>query len=267
MDYDLDVARDIQKLLLPKHWPRVPGLLIEGKSNAAQQVGGDYLDTIQIDEHTIAFAIADVSGKGVPGALMMSIFRTQVRSRAKFHKSPVSLLQEINEDMASEIKKGMFISAIYGMVDLRDFSLCFARAGHNPPVLYQKENQSLSEITPGGMALGIGDNEMFGFCLEEAKITLEPGDSIVFYTDGVTEAQNAEGKEFGLNTFMNAIRKSAHLGARGILEHVAHHLTRFAVGVPQQDDITLLVLCRPDSGHSSAPPRNSPEENGFPESI
>ncbi len=266
LDFDLDVAREIQKLLLPKHWPVVPGLQIAGKSNAAQQVGGDYLDTLTIDENTIAFAIADVSGKGIPGALMMSIFRTQVRSRAKYHNSPASLLAEINQDMAGEIKKGMFISAIYGVIDLRTFTIRFARAGHNPPLLFRQRDFSLAEITPAGIALGLGDPTLFGMILEDTEVVLNPGDTMTFYTDGVTEAENSEGQEYGLQAFMDAIRRSARQGARGILEHVAHHLTRFSAGAPQQDDITMLILCRPDESGELPHVRNAPEE-GFPDSI
>ncbi|MDL5053166.1 SpoIIE family protein phosphatase [Oscillatoria laete-virens NRMC-F 0139] len=205
-DRELQVARDIQTILLPSTAPQIPGFELAGVNDTALAVGGDYFDYIQIDPKRWGIVIADVSGKGVPGAMVMSMFRSVIRSEAHECTSPAQLFRKVNKRLFYDIKEDMFVSAVYAIVDAESHTFTFSRAGHEAPLYYSAVTQKISTLSSHGMALGIDSGEVFDSLIEEKQIDLHEGDSIILYTDGVTEAHDTEGQEFGKDNLITAMK-------------------------------------------------------------
>src|SRR5437763_10222054 len=196
LDHDLQIARDIQRILLPAEAPSVNGFEINGINGRARQVSGDYFDYIKIDDERLGVAIADVSGKGVPASLIMAICRSVLRSQATQNSSPSDVLRKVNRQLYPDIKEDMFISMAYVILDHARNGVTLARAGHDAPLLYKRETQMVSPLKPPGLVLGIDSGSVFDRMTNDFNVALEPGDVLVLYTDGVTEAMDAEGFEF-----------------------------------------------------------------------
>ncbi len=246
IDHDLSVARNIQKALLPKELPRVEGVEVAAFYFPALEIGGDYFDFIQVDDQHIGVAIADVSGKGIGGAMMMSICRSVLRAQATGNASPLQVLKSVNRVVNQDITDDMFISLLYMVLNTSTRELTIARAGHERPVLCHGADSRFTILDSQGMALGIADNETFDRVLNEVKVTLNPGDVVVAYTDGVTEALNGNGEEWGLENFLNAVNVAAAEGANSVLNNVKERLARFVGNRAQYDDMTLLgirIMC------------------------
>lgn len=241
MDYDLDVARQIQRSLLPEQIPMVPGIQLAAMNHPARQVGGDYYDFIQLDEKHLGIAIADVSGKGVAGALMMSICRSVLRAQAPGVYSPAQVVKALNAVMSLDITEDMFVTLIYMVLNIDTRELVMARAGHEPAIVCSANND-IRSIDPGGVAIGIGLPEVMEGALEETIVHLQAGDVMVAYTDGVTEAQNARGEEWGLDRLLDTVKATASEGAFRVLQSVNQEQSKFVGECPQHDDTTLLVL-------------------------
>jgi len=244
LDMDLEVAKDIQRILLPSAAPEVNGYEIAGVSLAAQQVSGDYFDYIRIDDHHLGIAIADVSGKGVPASLMMAMCRGVLRSEAKQCLSAAEVLRKVNQLLYPDIKEDMFISMAY--VILRDESdtVTLCRAGHDAPILYSAKDRMIQRINPPGMALGIDRGDVFDRLTGDFSQTLKIDDCLILYTDGVTEALDSKGGEFGMNRMTQSIQASASGGAHAILKQLTNDLRDFIGRNPLNDDITLIVIRR-----------------------
>src|SRR5881227_2789170 len=208
LDHDLEIARDIQRILLPSEAPAIDGFQISGINVPARQVSGDYFDYIRVDDERLGVAIADVSGKGVPASLIMAICRSVLRAEAARNPSPADVLRKVNRQLYPDIKEDMFISMAYLILnhERNGDGVTLARAGHDAPLLYKRESQTVTPVKSPGMVVGIDSGNVFDRLTADFAVPLERDDCLVLYTDGVTEALNAEGDEFGLDRMMQSVR-------------------------------------------------------------
>jgi sigma-B regulation protein RsbU (phosphoserine phosphatase) len=242
LDLDLLVAQDIQRILLPSAAPDVEGFQIAGVNIPARQVSGDYFDYIKIDEDRTGIVIADVSGKGVPASLIMAMCRSVLRSIAPGDTSGADVLQKVNRQLYPDIKEDMFISMAYLILDTRGKQITLCRAGHDAPLLYSAREKTVTKINPPGMALGIDSGDVFDRITRDFSVTMEQDDCLILYTDGVTEALDSNGFEFGMKQMILSIQASASEGASGVVKRLTDDLRNFIGTYPQNDDITLIVI-------------------------
>ena len=242
LDHDLEIARDIQRVLLPAEPPSVNGFEISGINVPARQVSGDYFDYIKVDEERFGVAIADVSGKGVPASLIMAICRSVLRSQAAQNPSPADVLRKVNRQLYPDIKEDMFISMAYLILDHARNGVTLARAGHDAPLLYKRASQTVTPLKPPGMVVGIDSGNVFDRITGDFPVPLERDDCLVLYTDGVTEALDTDGNEFGVERTIQSVRASADNGAQAIIARLIDDLRNFVGSHPQNDDITLIAI-------------------------
>ena len=245
LDHDLEIARDIQRVLLPTEPPSVNGFEISGTSIPARQVSGDYFDYITVDQERLGVAIADVSGKGVPASLIMAICRSVLRSEAAKNPSPADVLHKVNRQLYPDIKEDMFISTAYLILDHSTGGVVLARAGHDAPLLYKKDSQAVEKLKPPGMVVGIDSGSVFERITVDFNVPIERGDCLLLYTDGVTEALDSAGDEFGIERMIESVRASAPgNSAQAIISRVIEDVRNFVGITPQHDDITLIAIRR-----------------------
>lgn len=242
IDQDLQVAHEIQRILLPSSSPDVAGYQISGINIPARHVSGDYYDYIEIDEKHCGIAIADVSGKGVPASLIMAMCRSVLRSQAGGVHSAAAVLQQVNMQLFPDIREDMFISMAYAILHREHSTVTLCRAGHDAPLHYRAKDRTISKINPPGMAVGIDSGGVFNRVTADFSLTLESNDCLILYTDGVTEALDRQGMEFGMENVMRSILASASEGAAGIITKLTDDLKSFVGTHPQHDDITLIVI-------------------------
>jgi phosphoserine phosphatase RsbU/P len=242
IDRDLNVARDIQRILLPNRSPAFEGFEIAGLNVPASHVSGDYYDYIPLNSDRLGIAIADVSGKGVPASLIMAMCRSVLRSLAHSSDSAASVLHQVNRQLYPDIREDMFISMAYFILQKGNPEVVMARAGHDAPFHYRAADQSVVRLNPPGMALGIDSGGVFNRVTGDFKVRLEKDDYLILYTDGVTEALDENGFEFGTSRFVEAIQASAEGGVKAILSRVIGDIRTFVGTYPQSDDITLIAI-------------------------
>jgi len=234
---ELEIARGIQLRLLPQHPPYIEGMDLVANNIPAQEIGGDFYDYIPISRGSWGLVIADVSGKGMPAAIFMGLSRTIVRASATDNPSPAAAIKQANELICRDSTSGMFVTLFYAILNAKERKLRYVNAGHNPPLLIRNGGE-VESLRTRGIALGVTHY----IDLQEAERILRPGDTIVFYTDGVTEAINVEEEAFGERRLIEIVRENSNLPARGIIGKVEEAVVAFAGKEPQFDDITLLVL-------------------------
>jgi sigma-B regulation protein RsbU (phosphoserine phosphatase) len=244
LDRDLEIARDIQRVLFPDADPVFSGYDISGLSLAAGQLSGDYFDFIPLGSDRLAVVIADVSGKGVPASLIMAMCRGVLRREALDATMPGDVLRRVNSLLYPDIKEDMFISMAYAILDGPDGKFLLARAGHDAPLLYRAASRKVETLNPKGMALGIDSGEVFNRVCADLGLVLEPGDCILLYTDGATEALNADGVEYGVDRLAQALEAGAAQGAAAVLRHVAEDVRAFTGRESKQDDFTLIAISK-----------------------
>ncbi len=242
LDRDLEIARDIQRILLPSTSPEVKGFEISGINIPARQVSGDYFDYIKVDEEHFGIVIADVSGKGVPASLIMAMCRSVLRSQAPSNASPADVLRKVNRQLFPDMKEDMFISMAYIILDGAAGAISLARAGHDAPLLYTARDRKVAKVNPPGMALGVDAGAVFDRLTRNYTVNLEKDDCLVLYTDGVTEALDLNGMEFGMEKMIQAVQTAAPEGAPAIVKRLTDDLRNFSGAQPQNDDITLIVI-------------------------
>jgi serine phosphatase RsbU (regulator of sigma subunit)/anti-sigma regulatory factor (Ser/Thr protein kinase)/anti-anti-sigma regulatory factor len=244
LQQEIEVAREIQHMLLPRSFPKVEGYEIASFYRAAKEVGGDYFDFVWVDEDTLGIAIADVSGKGVPGSLVMTMIRTALRLEARGNKSASDVLVKVNKFVSDDIKKGMFITMFYIILDSKNRIVNFASAGHNPVILYRSATKKSYYLNPEGFPVGISidDEDLFARSIRTDSMRLIKGDFLVAYTDGVTEAMNPEREQYGEERFLDAIRRYGGNPVGEFVKSVQDEIDTFTQDHPQNDDITLLVI-------------------------
>jgi phosphoserine phosphatase RsbU/P len=248
LEEELRIAHDIQMSLLPPAPASLPGLSMTALCVPAREVGGDYYDFLPLDEHRLGLLIADVAGKGTSAALYMAELKGLVLSLSRTHRSPRDLLMAANRLIAEHLGVRSFITMSYAVLDLEARTLTYARAGHTP-LLYLPgggtcEDRHAQLLAPDGLVLGlkIDDRGLFDRLLEEQTLQIGAGDVFLFFTDGITEAMNAQDECFGEERLSRLVEEHAHLSCEELRERMLRDVEAFVGGVPQHDDMTMILL-------------------------
>ena len=241
---DLNVAREIQQSILPRIFPPFPEhtdvLDIAAVMDAAKDVGGDFYDFFALDDENIGFLIADVCGKGIPAALFMAVSRTLIRATAIRGINPQECISYSNNLLAVDSVDSMFVTVFYGIYNIKTGVIKYCNAGHNPPYILKSNGEAVELPMSEDLAVGVFD----GVDFHDNQVQLEKGDSIVMFTDGVTEAMNVESEEFGNERLEKALGGEAGQSCQHIIDTVKTELKTFVGEADQSDDITMLVLKR-----------------------
>ena len=245
LDHDIEVAREIQRILLPSQAPAVEGFNCAALNIPAQQVSGDYFDFIQVDAQRWGVAVADVSGKGIPASLIMAMCRSVLRSKAPDNFSPAQVLREVNRQLYPDIREDMFITMIYMIMDASG-KLTLARAGHESALWCRDHFKHIETVEAPGMALGIDPGDVFDEVIKDVTIELEPLDTVVVYTDGINEALDEEGNEFGQEQLKAVLQAAGPQSVDFLVKTIVDRVQNFSSGHPQNDDITLAAVQRSD---------------------
>jgi phosphoserine phosphatase RsbU/P len=240
LEKELDVARDIQKKILPAKDPEFSDLSISSVFIPAFEVGGDYYDFFEISKNKLGFIIADVSGKGISAAFIMAEVKGIFSSLSRMIETPKEIIIKANEILLSTLNKKSFVSALYGIIDFEKEELNFVRAGHCPALLVR--DNKIQTFKPSGIGLGLTNSVDFNTHLEEIKINLKEDDTFAFYTDGITEAKNKDFEDFGEERFSNILVDHKDKNVSGIANEVIKEVSLFSSSHHQYDDITLVIL-------------------------
>lgn len=236
---ELRTAAEIQNKLLPQEPPTIECFDIAGKSIPAKTVGGDYFDFMKTDYQQLMFCLADVTGKGLPAALLMANTQATIRGQAINISSPAKSVANANRLIHYNTGMGKFVTLFYGLLDCHKFQIKYCNAGHDHPMLF-RNGKLHDRLTTGGLVLGF----LPEYDYQEDVISLVPGDVLVIYSDGVTEAMNENEEEFGEDRLQEIVEKNYHLSATDMVEHIISEVRDHAGRVSQSDDITLLVIRR-----------------------
>jgi serine phosphatase RsbU (regulator of sigma subunit) len=242
LEKELAVGRQIQLSLLPADLPVPAGWEFAASYQAARQVGGDLYDFLELPDGSpqLGLLIADVTGKGVPAALFMAFSRAIIRTEATTNRDPATVLRRANRSIVRDNRSRLLLSALYCTLDIHTGQLVYANAGHNWPLWLRTARGECQELTARGIVLGAFDD----IPLEERQIVVAPGDLLVFYTDGVTEAMNGADKMFGQERLQTIVTANAEGSAEQVCQAVLQALENFTEDTPPSDDITLLVVKR-----------------------
>lgn len=242
IESELKSAREIQKVLLPARAPEFAGWSFAGTNLPASVVSGDYYDYISVDQDHQGVIIADVSGKGIPASLVMATCRGLVRMNSRDERSPSDMLKKVNRFIFGDIREDMFISMAYCILT-QNGDVTLARAGHDPPLVYRKQSGQVHRLKPPGLAVGVDKGDVFDRVTKNASLHLDPGDCLLLYTDGATDAMDTKGREeFTLEQLEKSFQAAAHLGPNAILKALTGELKRFMGRRKQMDDITLIAI-------------------------
>jgi sigma-B regulation protein RsbU (phosphoserine phosphatase) len=241
--HSLELAKEVQQHFLPKTDPRIAGLDIAGQSIYCDRTGGDYYDYIEAttpNTGKVGVVIGDVSGHGIPSALLMASARSSLRQRASLGGEIELVVADVNREIVRDVEDtGRFMTLFYAEIDAQQRSLSWVRAGHDPAVFYDPRQDIIEELKGEGMALGVDENWKY---TQYHKAGLEKGQIIVLATDGIWEAHNASGEMFGKDDFYKSIRLHADKGANQILTAVYAELEEFQRGIEPEDDVTLVII-------------------------
>ena len=233
---ELEEAGDIERRLLPREIPPVPGCEISAAWQPARVVGGDYYDVLQLGEGQVGLCIADAIGKGFPAALLMSNLQAAVRAAGAATAQPRELSARLNREVSSHLAPGKFITLFYGRLDASRQRLTYANAGHNAPILMRRDGSHV-RLEGSGAALGV----FAGWDYEQDEVELASGDRLVLFTDGVSEAANPDGEEYGEERLLELLRENRHCGAAELEHKVMRAIHEFSSGT-LRDDATLIVV-------------------------
>lgn len=239
LEEQLSIARHIQLTFLPEKDPSISDYDISGVNIPSEEVGGDYFDFIRIIDYQTGIAIADVSGKGIPAALIMASFRASLIAEIRNNYAIRTICSKVNRLLFESVEPGDYVTAFYGVLDSKNDIFTFSNCGHNRPI-HLHQNGEVGYLIEGGPALGVIDKSEF----EERPIFINKGDILLFYTDGVTEVVNSEGEEFGLEGLVETLKKYRNLPAQEIHRKIYYDITEFASPTHSFDDLTMIVLKR-----------------------
>ena len=242
MSRDLEIARDIQASILPRQYPSASEFQFAGAYSSAKEVGGDYYDFMDLDKDHLAFLVADVSGKSLPGMLVMLMVRDIVKKFAGTTNSPANLLRQVNQELIINIRKGMFVTMFYGILDKSSGEFSFASAGHNPLILLRSTEEKPLVIRTKGFPLGIMPAEVFEKRIESFHTTLSQDDWLIQYTDGVNEAHNSADEEYGLDRLLAALKVAKDMNPIELINHCMANQAKFVGSATQFDDITFVAM-------------------------
>lgn len=238
---ELDRAGKIQLNLLPGRLPRIRGFDIRVAYRSAKEVGGDYYDFIPIDRDSLGIVVADVSGKGLPGAIVMASTRAALRLLAKGRPNAKETIIRLNRFVSDDVKgTGMFVTMLYMVLNMRTLTIQVVNAGHNPLILWR--DGATRVVNPKGIAVGLIGGDGFKDRLGEDLIQLQPGDRLVAYTDGVVEAMNERREEFGEERFVELVEKYAERTSAEFVNQLMRAIERHQGRAGQHDDITVVTL-------------------------
>jgi serine phosphatase RsbU (regulator of sigma subunit) len=242
LERELTIANEIQTKLLPERIPQIPGFDIARFYASAKEVGGDYYDFLVIDQRHLGIVVADVSGKGIPGSMVMTMVRSLLRLASVRNFSPADTFKKVNRILAKDIRRGMFVTAIYMVLDIVENKLKVASAGHNPLVVYRADSGKVELVKPKGIALGFDKGPIFDAHIREVEIELHRGDRITAFTDGVNEAMDKDDEEFGDENFYELVRQTANLNSEEFIDKIVAAIAQHRGDFEQSDDITLTTL-------------------------
>jgi sigma-B regulation protein RsbU (phosphoserine phosphatase) len=236
---EMRLAYEIQVNLLPKRQPKVPGYQIAGRSNPAKDVGGDYFDFIQIDEHRLAFCIADISGKGIPAAILMANVQASLRGQAKLDRSCKECVSFTSDILFHNTAPNKFATLFYGILNSKTHDISYCNGGHNEPFLLSIDNKS-TKLSVGGLVAGIVPSYPF----EETSIPILPGEVLILFSDGITEAMNNNEEEFNEDRLMEVILKNRNESPQKLIEIIFKEIRIFSGSAEQMDDMTIVIIKR-----------------------
>jgi sigma-B regulation protein RsbU (phosphoserine phosphatase) len=246
MTKELEIAREIQLTLIPARMPEIAGYKAAAFYKAAKIVGGDYYDIIPLSNGRFGLAMADVSGKGVPAALVMAMASGLLRAKAPFAAGPKECVVEFNRELVKKAKRGMFLTIFYGMLDPDKNTLEFVSAGHNETFIYRAAARKIDILCPRGFPAGVAslgparlENQ-----IEEEKTRLEKGDKLIVYTDGITEAGGRDGGFFGTERLLAIIEENGGRDIDELKQSVINGITDFTGGAEQGDDMAIMIIER-----------------------
>ncbi len=238
VEQELAVASQIQQNFLPRLCPKLNGISVYAQSIAAREIGGDFYDFLKLDDNSLAIAIGDVSGKGVPAALYMVKVMTELRNCASGTYGPGEALSAVNNVLVKESMRGMFVTLLYAILNFRNKTITFSNAGHFPPIFLDEPTKKIIPFNESAnIPLGITP----GIKYQEAKLEIEGDKLLVFYTDGIIEARNNRAKQFGIQRLKDVVRQK-DLSAKSAVHSVIREVINFSKGTPQHDDLTILAV-------------------------
>jgi len=235
---DVELAARVQRMFLPIRRPSIAGLEIAGMMQPVRGVGGDYYDYIPIDDHTIQIVIADVAGKGVPAALLMSATAAAVQLEASEKRDMLEVVDRLNNGIHSVSEGNRYVTLLLADIDARSHSLRYVNCGHNPALLFQAKTHDVVPMNSSCFPVGMFDS----VGCEINRADLAAGDILVLYTDGITEAENPQGEEFGMERLSALIQSSSMLSADELMNNILETATNFCREVGFNDDVTILVV-------------------------
>ncbi|HKE57496.1 MAG TPA: SpoIIE family protein phosphatase [Pyrinomonadaceae bacterium] len=239
LERELALASEIQQRFQPAAPPHIGGYELQGISFPCYEIGGDYYDFIERKDGRLVIALGDVSGKGTAAALLMSSLHAAVHAQAGSHDSLVATISAVNRYLADNIPANRFVTLFYAELDPESGSLAFLNAGHNPPLIVHSAG-TVEQLASGGLPLGIKPDAEY----REGRTQLQPGDVLVIYSDGVTEAVSPTGEEFGPTRLYEVVSRNIEASAAGIRDRIESSLTKFSQGTSAADDITLVIVKR-----------------------
>jgi len=237
MEKQLQIASEVQSRLLPHDSPKIKGYDFAGLCIPTYEIGGDYFDYISINQDKTGIAVADVSGDGIPAALIMTAFRALLRSQAKKYSKPSVLMKSLNKQLSEFTRRSDFITSFYGILDSRNHNFIYSNCGHNPPLVFRNDGK-IEKLSAGGPSLCLIKEANY----KSRSVKLAPGEQIVFYTDGVIEIFDSKGEEFGLDRLINAIVPCRDLPADKLLERIVEKTKNFSQSEIYKDDYTLVIV-------------------------
>jgi serine phosphatase RsbU (regulator of sigma subunit)/putative methionine-R-sulfoxide reductase with GAF domain len=240
LEQEIQLARQIQKTFLPDSLPVLPGWQIQTRWETALEVGGDFYDIIFLPNHRVGLVIADVADKGLAASLYMTVSRTLIRAFGQTIPDPGGILNAVNNLLVGDTPSGMFVTAVFAILDLKTGKLIFANAGHNRPIVIRSQKSLTEELPQGDMALGVMEDVQY----RNMEFSIEPGDLILFYTDGLTETFSLEDEQYGVTRAIDFLKQNHHLNINEILDKLDLELYDFREGQPPSDDLTLIGLKR-----------------------
>jgi serine phosphatase RsbU (regulator of sigma subunit) len=234
---DLELAGEVQRLFLPSGKPAIAGLEIAGMMHPARGVGGDYFDYFPVDAHTTQIVIADVAGKGVPAALLMSATAAALRLEANHDRNMIQQVERLNTRIHSVSDSDRFVTLLLAEIDSENRTLCYVNCGHNPALLFRAKTGTLTHLGASCPPIGLSQQEI----CELVSENLRPGDVLVFYTDGVTEAENRLGEEFGIGRLSTKVLQGSSLSAEDLMTTIYNASADFCAD-EFNDDVTIVVV-------------------------
>lgn len=242
LEKEMEIARDIQHMLIPQEFPALPGFSIGAFFKPAELIGGDYYDLFEIGRGRFGCVIADVSGKSISGAIIMALVRTMLRAEAMEEESPREVLARVNDLIKPDLKPRMYVTTLYLVLEPKQRTVRFASAGHQRPIFFSDSAGKAELLRGKGMALGISDDKFFRRVIEEQEVTLNLGDGLFIYSDGISEAFNPNREEYGEERILKTLEANLSRRAEDIISAIYQDLRNFSGSMDQSDDITMLTF-------------------------